>query len=108
MDTGTRAIFGPGVIWNGDPLDPPVIPAKALVIPAKAGIQSDDSTFPRVCGVDSRFRGNDQVSQMTPILEAASAWRLPLLDSEHPRTAQSYCEERSESGRSRNGYRACA
>ena len=29
------------------------------VIPAKAGIQSDDSTFPKVCGVDSRFRGND-------------------------------------------------
>ena len=27
---------------------------------------------------------------------------------ERPRTAQSYCERRSESGRSRNGYRACA
>ena len=36
----------------GDQLEPPVIPAKA-------GIQSDDSTFPKVCGVDSRFRGND-------------------------------------------------
>ncbi len=43
---------GAGVIWNGDPIEPPVIPAKA-------GIQSDDSTFPKVCGVDSRFRGND-------------------------------------------------
>jgi hypothetical protein len=31
------------------------------VIPAKAGIQSDDRTFPKVCGVDSRFRGNDEV-----------------------------------------------
>jgi hypothetical protein len=40
------------VIWNGDPLEPPVIPAKA-------GMQSDDSTFPKVCRVDSRFRGND-------------------------------------------------
>jgi hypothetical protein len=40
------------VVWNEDSLDPPVIPAKA-------GIQSDDSTFPKVCGVDSRFRGND-------------------------------------------------
>ncbi len=35
-----------------DPIEPPVIPAKA-------GIQSDDSTFPKACGVDSRFRGND-------------------------------------------------
>ena len=43
---------GAGVIWNGDPLEPPVIPAKA-------GIQSDDSTFAKVRGVDSRFRGND-------------------------------------------------
>jgi hypothetical protein len=30
------------------------------VIPAKAGIQSDDSTFLKGCGVDSRFRGNDR------------------------------------------------
>jgi hypothetical protein len=43
---------GNGVIWNADPLEPPVIPAKA-------GIQSDHSTFPKACGVDSRFRGND-------------------------------------------------
>jgi hypothetical protein len=41
------ASLGAGVIWNGDPLEPPVIPAKALVIPAnalvipaKAGIHS--------------------------------------------------------------------
>jgi hypothetical protein len=40
--------------------------ANEPVIPAKAGIQSDDSAFPKVRGVDSRFRGNDQVSQMTP------------------------------------------
>ena len=43
---------GAGAIWNGGPLEPPVIPAKA-------GIQSVESTFPKVCGVDSRFRGND-------------------------------------------------
>ena len=60
---------GAGVIWNGDPLEPPVIPAKA-------GIQSGDSTFPRVCGVDSRFRGNDEVSQMTPI--SAVPWSVNL------------------------------
>jgi hypothetical protein len=29
------------------------------VIPAKAGIQSVDSAPAKVCGVDSRFRGND-------------------------------------------------
>jgi hypothetical protein len=29
------------------------------VIPVEAGIQSVDSAFPKVCGVDSRFRGND-------------------------------------------------
>ena len=33
-------------------------PVKA-VIPAKAGIQSADSAFPKGCTVDSRFRGND-------------------------------------------------
>jgi hypothetical protein len=35
------------------------IPFETSVIPAKAGIQSEDSAFPQVCGVDSRFRGND-------------------------------------------------
>jgi hypothetical protein len=43
---------GVGVIWDGMPFETPVIPAKA-------GIQSVDSAFPKVCGVDSRFRGND-------------------------------------------------
>ena len=47
-----QASDGTGVIWNGGPLEP-------RVIPAKAGIQSDDSTFAKVCGVDSRFCGND-------------------------------------------------
>src|SRR5208337_97972 len=42
-----------GVICNG-------IPYEAPVIPAKAGIQSEDSAFPKACGVDSRFRGNDR------------------------------------------------
>jgi hypothetical protein len=44
--------FGSGVIWN-------IIPYEKPVIPAKAGIKSVDSVFPKVCGVDSRFRGND-------------------------------------------------
>jgi len=43
---------GVGVICDGIPFETPVIPAKA-------GIQSADSAFPRVCRVDSRFRGND-------------------------------------------------
>ena len=54
-----EALPGADVIWNGDPLEPPVIPTKAPVIPAKAGIHSVDSAFPKACGVDSRFRGND-------------------------------------------------
>ncbi len=32
---------------------------EAPVIPAKAGIQSVGRAFPKACGVDSRFRGND-------------------------------------------------
>ena len=44
--------IGYGVIWDGIPFETPVIPAKA-------GIQSVGSAFPKVCGVDSRFRGND-------------------------------------------------
>jgi hypothetical protein len=51
--------------WNGDPLEPPAL--QAAVIPAKAGIQSDDSTFPEVSGVDSRFRGNDWRFEWDPI-----------------------------------------
>jgi hypothetical protein len=43
---------GVGVIWDGIPFGTPVIPAKA-------GIQSVDRAFPKVCRVDSRFRGND-------------------------------------------------
>ena len=45
-------ITGGGVIWDGIPFETPVIPANA-------GIQSVDSAFPKVCEVDSRFRGND-------------------------------------------------
>jgi len=45
-------VSGGGVIWDGIPLGTPVIPAKA-------GIQSVDSAFLKVCRVDSRFRGND-------------------------------------------------
>jgi len=43
---------GGGVTWDGIPFETPVIPAKA-------GIQPFDSAFPKVCRVDSRFRGND-------------------------------------------------
>ena len=43
-----------GVIWSA-------------VIPAKAGIQSVDSAFSEVCGVDSRFRGNDTRTELIPI-----------------------------------------
>jgi hypothetical protein len=35
------------------------MPFETPVIPAKAGIQSVDSAIPKVCQVDSRFRGND-------------------------------------------------
>jgi len=43
---------GGGVIWDGMPFETPVIPAKA-------GIQSFDGAFPKLCRADSRFRGND-------------------------------------------------
>jgi len=35
------------------------MPYETPVIPAKAGIQSVDRAFPKVYGMDSRFRGND-------------------------------------------------
>ena len=37
----------------------PVEKGPTPVIPAKAGIQSLDSPSPKICGVDSCFRGND-------------------------------------------------
>ena len=43
---------GSGVIWNG-------IPFHTQVIPAKAGIHSQNLRRCAVYGVDSRFRGND-------------------------------------------------
>jgi hypothetical protein len=36
------------------------------VIPAKAGIKSVSSRFPKVCGVDSHFRGNDGALRVVP------------------------------------------
>jgi len=45
-----------GLISNPAPFEPPVIPAKA-------GIHSIGSAFPKVCGGDSRFRGNDDGSE---------------------------------------------
>ena len=67
---------GAGVIWDG-------ILFEAPVIPAKAGIQSVDSAFLKVCGVDSRFRGNDcnfdrpcfAIDTCTPI-SLCWPWRL--------------------------------
>ena len=35
--------------------------------PAKAGIQSLVSAFPKVCRVDSRFRGNDRRLECIPM-----------------------------------------
>ena len=52
FEAKVRSWRGSGIIWNISPNETPVIPAKA-------GIQSVKSAFPRVCGVDSRFRGND-------------------------------------------------
>ena len=51
-DLGRHPGLGSGVICGARAL-------QAAVIPAKAGIQSVDISFPKVCGVDSRFRGND-------------------------------------------------
>ncbi len=39
-------------MWN-------IIRYETPVIPVKAGIHSVDNAFPKVRGVDSRFRGND-------------------------------------------------
>jgi len=52
-----EVIFGSGVIWNVE------IPFAALVIPAKAGIQSVGGAFPMACAVDSRLRGNDGTAE---------------------------------------------
>jgi hypothetical protein len=47
----TQAV-GAGVIWNGIPYEPPVIPAKAGIHWANPWKCAD-------YGLDSRFRGND-------------------------------------------------
>jgi hypothetical protein len=51
------------------------MPFETLVIPAKAGIQSANSTFPKVCGIDSRFRGNDCESQRPSLASDTSTER---------------------------------
>jgi hypothetical protein len=56
-----------GVIWNNDPVAPPVIPAKA-------GIQSVGNAPAKVSGLDSRspasadgkLRGNDRQLEIDP------------------------------------------
>ena len=73
-----------GVIWYWVPFETPVIPAKA-------GIQSFDNAFPKVCRVDSRFRGNDGLQRPclandtgTPAGFCASsvgAWLVSLWES---------------------------
>jgi hypothetical protein len=50
---------GCGVIWN-------IIPCETPVIPAKAGIHSTSLWKLAVYRLDSRFRGNDQVSKRMP------------------------------------------
>jgi hypothetical protein len=51
------------VIWNCALCEQPAIPAKA-------GSQYVESAFLKVCGVDSRFRGNDEASARTiPIFQ---------------------------------------
>jgi hypothetical protein len=59
---------GVGVIWHGIPFETLVIPAKLVLRESGgAGIQSVESAFPKVRGVDSRspafaedkLRGND-------------------------------------------------
>jgi hypothetical protein len=72
VNTGEHA--GVSVIWDGIAFDTPVIPAKA-------GIHSMDSAFPKVCGVDSGFRGNDCRLQRPCLAndtsaERAIAWTL--------------------------------
>ena len=63
---------GGGVIWN-------IIPYETPVIPAKAGIQSVDSAFPKVYGVDSRFRGNDCGLERPCLANDTTAQRLNLM-----------------------------
>jgi hypothetical protein len=55
--------FGMGI--NSSHLSFPSRPA--------GGIQSDESTFPKVCGVDSRFRGMTAL-QMTRVPDRSRAW----------------------------------
>ena len=75
QEAGSLERQGVGAIWHGIPFETPVIPAKAPVIPAKAGIQSVGSAFPKVCQVDSRFRGNDR-SFERPCLANDASTRL--------------------------------
>ena len=50
------------------------------VIPAKAGIQSLDSPFPKVCAVDSRFRGNDCGLDRPCLANETAAFARALLE----------------------------
>jgi hypothetical protein len=54
-----------------------VMPFETPVIPAKAGIQSVGSAFPKVSLADSRFRGNDRGLQRPCLANDTSTppWR---------------------------------
>ena len=79
------SLCGSGVIWNG-------IPYQTPVIPAKAGIQSVDSAFLKVCGVDSRFRGNDCGLQRPCLAKDTSAQNCYNSTSIHlPATPPALC-----------------
>jgi hypothetical protein len=55
------------------------------VIPAKAGIRSFDTRFPTVCGVDSRFRGNDCDLKRPCLANDTSTGFPPLLTPQRTR-----------------------
>ena len=55
----TCQVYLPG--GSGAPCEKCALPV--TVVPAKAGIQSVDSAFSKVWGVDSRFRGNDEAAK---------------------------------------------
>ena len=59
IEYGTVAMMATDKTRTRRPTGGPRYLLQAAVIPAKAGIQSVGSSFPKACGVDSRFRGND-------------------------------------------------
>jgi len=72
-------LYVPMPYWKYKSCDGAILPLQRVLVSFGMGIhssrrsfprkriQSGDGTLPKLSGVDSRFRGNDQVSQMTPI-----------------------------------------